>query len=770
MRRHVHAPTMCLAMLGRLALLYTLLSFVHFGEGMSTHSSVRLTRDALSLNKCRGTFPCQVHITYGEKPGQMRVQWITFEPTSAASVVYYRLLDDGTPMPPVRRHQLLEESEEAGKALNMDKKRVKTIEVELAIGQKERVGGGVAVKSADKRGMLSVEEDAAAMSAQALQARTTATTGDDGTGGAGGTKKGSDKGSSSDQATKKRRKRPHATVQRMVSRGVSFALNTTVYVKEKQVPVDDDESANNSASSMPVTERAVIKTRYVHEAMLVGLLPGRIYEYRVGEAQKLMTSLFHFRSQPTLTSPTSIAVYADTGVTGQPVIDVEHMLEERRDTLSALFHVGDTSYSSSRVSHWDTWGEINERMAAYVPFFLAPGNWDTFPMQLENWYRRFHMPLAQPPRGLQYMPPSLPLSEDSKLTQISLVMPKDAPSLHAFYSVNISLMHLVSLNGKEPIAKGSAQHEWLEEDLRAAHANRAERPFVVVMMHYPMYTSNIVHGGPKVELRKAIEPLLQRYGVDVVFSGHDHGYERTTKMRDGSFNAYDPCRQASNTELQGANPSVRDDNITPLPMTGPLTASTGVCIYKTNEQPDGWTGTVHMLVSTGGGPLNPWSETRPPWTVHRESSFGIVTVELDPSSRTMTTRFIRRLTNEIGDAFVLRASMPGEEADADRVEKYAATPTKFHKEAYYVRVKDLLNGAEKPSMSTRVLIYLIVALVVLHMVGGVIVFIHSTATWKNFRSGKDNSKAPRKMSAERDSSVVLPSGAGGRRYRVRQAV
>jgi hypothetical protein len=32
--------------------------------------------------------------------------------------------------------------------------------------------------------------------------------------------------------------------------------------------------------------------------------------------------------------------------------------------------------------------------------------------------------------------------------------------------------------------------------------------------------------GPDLDLRNEISPLLKRYGVNVVFSGHEHAYER----------------------------------------------------------------------------------------------------------------------------------------------------------------------------------------------------------------------------------------------------
>jgi 3',5'-cyclic AMP phosphodiesterase CpdA len=47
----------------------------------------------------------------------------------------------------------------------------------------------------------------------------------------------------------------------------------------------------------------------------------------------------------------------------------------------------------------------------------------------------------------------------------------------------------------------------------------------ICYFHHPLYSDGGRHGS-EVELRVILEPLLLRYGVNVVFSGHDHVYER----------------------------------------------------------------------------------------------------------------------------------------------------------------------------------------------------------------------------------------------------
>jgi predicted phosphodiesterase len=64
------------------------------------------------------------------------------------------------------------------------------------------------------------------------------------------------------------------------------------------------------------------------------------------------------------------------------------------------------------------------------------------------------------------------------------------------------------------------QVAWLEQALR-----RSTEDWKVCVFHHPLYSDGVRHG-PSLELRVILEPILVGLGVDVVFSGHDHIYER----------------------------------------------------------------------------------------------------------------------------------------------------------------------------------------------------------------------------------------------------
>lgn len=64
------------------------------------------------------------------------------------------------------------------------------------------------------------------------------------------------------------------------------------------------------------------------------------------------------------------------------------------------------------------------------------------------------------------------------------------------------------------------QVNWLRKELQTA-----TEAWKVAYFHHPLYSSAERHGS-EIDLRRVLEPLFVRYGVNAVFSGHDHVYER----------------------------------------------------------------------------------------------------------------------------------------------------------------------------------------------------------------------------------------------------
>lgn len=64
------------------------------------------------------------------------------------------------------------------------------------------------------------------------------------------------------------------------------------------------------------------------------------------------------------------------------------------------------------------------------------------------------------------------------------------------------------------------QLDWLKQQLQSTSAK-----WKICFFHHPLYSDAKYHG-PDLDLRANLVPLFEKYGVNVVFSGHDHVYER----------------------------------------------------------------------------------------------------------------------------------------------------------------------------------------------------------------------------------------------------
>jgi acid phosphatase type 7 len=102
-----------------------------------------------------------------------------------------------------------------------------------------------------------------------------------------------------------------------------------------------------------------------------------------------------------------------------------------------------------------------------------------------------------------------------------------------YYSFDWDNVHFVALDSNAPldaVAAGTGpMAQWLSNDL----AN-TRKYWKVVFFHAPGYATGIHQAEPTAgEVRQYIVPILEQYGVQLVFNGHEHTYQRTYELIEG---------------------------------------------------------------------------------------------------------------------------------------------------------------------------------------------------------------------------------------------
>eukprot|EP01104_Vermistella_antarctica_P006303 TRINITY_DN17015_c0_g1_i1.p1 TRINITY_DN17015_c0_g1~~TRINITY_DN17015_c0_g1_i1.p1 ORF type:complete len:516 (+),score=108.21 TRINITY_DN17015_c0_g1_i1:335-1882(+) len=310
-------------------------------------------------------------------------------------------------------------------------------------------------------------------------------------------------------------------------------------------------------------------TGRLYDVPLTNLLSNTKYYYRIGEAP-FWSKEFSFVSPPNHRTHNRIRVafYGDTAAGDQAqklVLD----LEKQTDKLDLIVHTGDFGYACSvgrkwditqpwyardKVDTWDLWGEMFEPLTSAVPYMTTPGNHETAPygFDLAIYGSRFRMP------GAEKRP---------------------------WYSYNYGNIHFISASSESDYSVNSPQHRWLKKDLHSI--DRSNTPWCIFYVHRPLYSSSIDFGSV-LDLRAALEPILMQHGVDLVVTGHDHGYERTYPVYKGKVTDFQP---------------------------------------KHYKNPGG---IIHLKVGTGGVDLGNGFRDEPVWSVIRDNDhFGYLTVEVD---------------------------------------------------------------------------------------------------------------------------------------------
>jgi hypothetical protein len=243
----------------------------------------------------------------------------------------------------------------------------------------------------------------------------------------------------------------------------------------------------------------------VHEVHVCGLAASKAVFYKVG-GKGAWSSTYQVATGPQAgsTEPFRFAVTGDSR--NEPSIWAQVQQAISQKGVDFELFSGDFVVIGAAQPEWNGFFEAKtgsfaaQDFLAKTPFMPVNGNHDALSI---NYVAQFALPQE--------------------------LSPEEKAQGEEWWSFDYGNAHFIGLNDTpDATALGSAQKSWLEADL--AKIDRKKTPWVFAMHHRPSYSCGGSHGSD-LNLRAQWQPLFDKYKVDMVFTGHDHLYERSKPIR-----------------------------------------------------------------------------------------------------------------------------------------------------------------------------------------------------------------------------------------------
>jgi acid phosphatase type 7 len=282
---------------------------------------------------------------------------------------------------------------------------------------------------------------------------------------------------------------------------------------------DWTQSSGNARTINAKTERVLlnypidsIHCAYYYSVVVDGLKPNTLYAYRVGAGSE-WSEWSQFRTAESNVAPFRFAFFGD------PQEDIkEHLSRVFRQAFATAPDASFWLFSGDITDNPDD-RLLEELYYAAGPVFrgtpsiLAPGNHD-------NMYKVENGMVALNKKGKKDRTKTL-----SPLWRGQFTLPENGISgfEESSYYVDYQGVRFVMMNSNDRLTE---QALWLDT-LLAHNPNR----WTVVAFHHPLYSMG--RERDERETRNAFLPVFDKYGVDLVLTGHDHAYARSYRLRNG---------------------------------------------------------------------------------------------------------------------------------------------------------------------------------------------------------------------------------------------
>lgn len=361
-------------------------------------------------------------------------------------------------------------------------------------------------------------------------------------------------------------------------------------------------------------------------ANMTQLQPGTRYYYVVGNDASGWSSEYSFVTAPFSSNHTAKwAVYGDMGTVIPMGSTVTKWLlaEHAASPFNLALHVGDIAYAGVNSwgewePTWDTYMQQISPFAAQLPYMTTVGNHEHY-FDYISYLTRFHMPGAE-----------------------------TGGNGNLWFSFDYGNVHVTAFSSEHNYTVGSEQYNWMVQDLAAA-SQRSDIYWIFLACHRPLYSAASDEWDqhrPGSPLMETIEPLAVQYGVHLVLTGHEHQYERSFPVINGTVvnntNSNSPCAQSA-----AATHSDYDSN-------------------RALQQYDDVAAPTYIVQGTSGAFVLPqWESPVPVWSNIRLGGYGYGTMQFSTfsgSNGAQCTSLLYQFKTEnmqVLDQFILTKQISG---------------------------------------------------------------------------------------------------------------
>ncbi len=270
-----------------------------------------------------------------------------------------------------------------------------------------------------------------------------------------------------------------------------------------------------------------------HKIHFTGLKPATAYSYRVGNGTQ-WSEWFQFRTASDKVEPFSFIYLGDfqNDLRSMGSKAIRQAYSHFPDALFML-NTGDVVAVHDRKS-WEEFFYAGGWIYGTMPTAVVPGNHEYSGGSLKKYSPQWDAIFALPDNA-----------------------PTDKTRNRCWY-IDCQGVRFIGLDGTAVGRDESdAIVEWFEKCLKTNPGK-----WCIVAVHQPTYSSAASRAGSKKHDR--LKPLYEKYGVDLVLSGHDHVYQRGAKLDEVGKD----CKNApiyvvsvSGPKMYGLNPNLWGDRV-----------------------------------------------------------------------------------------------------------------------------------------------------------------------------------------------------------------